>query len=119
MGSPCRSAFNIDDLIFLCLLHTSVISQYTTVRFQAVLITDGTSSYAVFIYDCGGMEWGGAEIGWQYNSSLYREHYLSGSSSASIGCQYSSTYSAIVYRLDRKCFITCMCSPMRVNCLPM
>ena len=50
------------------------------------------------------MEWDGATIGWAASSSLYEEHSLSGSSSSSlIGCLYSSTYSAIVYRLDRKC----------------
>ena len=52
----------------------------------------------MFIYECGGMEWGGATIGWAYSSSLYEEHYLSGSSSSSnIGCRYSFTSSAIVY----------------------
>ena len=48
------------------------------------------------------MEWGGAEIGWQYSSSLYREHSYSESSSALLGCLYSSTYSATVFRLDCK-----------------
>ena len=76
--------------------------QFTTSTFQCVLITDGSASYAVFIYDCGGMEWGGAEIGWQATSSLYQKHNLSGYYSTDVGCAYSSSYSAIVYRLDSK-----------------
>ena len=74
--------------------------QYTTSSFQCVLITDGSSSYAVFIYDCGGMEWSGATIGWAASSYNYATYVASGSNSESIGCLYSSTYSAIVYRLD-------------------
>ena len=78
------------------------MSQLETVTFQAVLITDDVTSYAVFIYECGGMGWGGATIGWEANGTLYREHPLSGYSSADVGCEYSSTYSAIVYRIDCK-----------------
>ena len=48
------------------------------------------------------MEWGGAEIGWRASSSLYQEHYLSGPNSDDVGCEYSFSYSAIVYRLDSK-----------------
>ena len=56
----------------------------------------------MFIYECGEMEWGGATIGWADSSSIYEEHYLSGTQSASIGCEYSSSYSAIVYRLGKR-----------------
>ena len=70
--------------------------------FQAVLITDGSSSYAVFIYDCGGMEWGGATIGWAETGFYYEKHYLSGSRSASIGCKYSSNFSAVIYRIGER-----------------
>ena len=77
--------------------------QFTTSTFQAVLITDGSVSYAVFIYDCGGMEWGGATIGWAQSSTVYADHPLSGSSSASIGCRYSTISSAIIFRLETEC----------------
>ena len=81
--------------------------QLTTNTFQTILITDGTVSYAVFIYECGGMEWGGGEIGWRDGSSEQVSHPLSGrSNSNDIGCLYSNTYSAIVYRLYCKC--TCI-----------
>ena len=75
-----------------------IVSQTST--FQGVLITDGSASYAVFIYECGGMEWDGATIGWAYSSTLYERHNLSGTRSAEVGCRYSATNSAIVYRLD-------------------
>ena len=70
--------------------------------FQGILIADDFStSYAVFIYECGGMDWGGATIGWQYNTSDYESHYLSREAKNNeIGCLYSSTYSAIFYRLS-------------------
>ena len=77
--------------------------QSDTNTFQGILITDGIHSYAVFIYECGGMEWGGGVIGWQSSSTHYEEHYLSGDYySNDIGCLYSNSYSAIVYRLDCK-----------------
>ncbi|CAI8034981.1 Vitellogenin receptor [Geodia barretti] len=73
-------------------------SSFDTSTFQAVLITDDYDSYAVFIYQCGGMEWGGATIGWSYSRNLYEEHYLSEAYySYDIGCTYSSTSSAIIY----------------------
>ncbi|CAI8034977.1 Sortilin-related receptor [Geodia barretti] len=72
-------------------------SSFATSTFQAVLITDGYDSYAVFIYQCGGMGWGGAEIGWAYSSVLYEEHSRSGAYSNDIGCSFSSTSSAIIY----------------------
>ncbi|CAI8021019.1 Low-density lipoprotein receptor-related protein 4 [Geodia barretti] len=71
-----------------------------TSTFQAVLITDGYDSYAVFIYQCGGMGWGGATIGWAYSGSVYEKHSLSGSNSASIGCEYSSNASAVIHKID-------------------
>ena len=50
------------------------------------------------------MEWGGGGIGWQTSSSQYEVHSLSGdSNSDDIGCLYSSSYSAIVYKLACKC----------------
>ena len=75
--------------------------QYTTNTFQGVLITNGSSSYAVFIYKCGSMEWGGGVIGWQEGSSQYNSHYLSGDSDSNdIGCLYSYNYSAVVFKID-------------------
>ena len=47
------------------------------------------------------MEWDGAIIGWAKSSTLYEKHTLSGFSSDEIGCRYSSSYSAVIYRVDR------------------
>ena len=78
-------------LFFCCL-------QATTNTFQGIIISDDEASYAVFIYECGGMEWGGGVIGWQASTSDYESHSLSGeSNSDDIGCLYSSTTSAVVY----------------------
>ena len=51
--------------------------QYDKNRFQGILITDGYHSYAVFIYQCGSMEWGGGVIGWQASTLQYASYYLS------------------------------------------
>ena len=77
-----------------------------SVNTQCVLISDGSAvygydSYAVFIYECGGMTLNGATIGWQgLESYEYRVHELSGANSAQVGCRYSSTHGAIVYKLS-------------------
>ena len=47
--------------------------------YQAVLITDGAKSYAVYIYKCGLMGWSDdATIGWNAGGDLYENHPLSG-----------------------------------------
>ena len=80
---------------------TCIFIQSTTNTFQGVLITNGVSSYAVFIYDCGSMKWGGGVIGWQASLSQYNSHYLSGESNSNdIGCLYSTTYSAVVFKIN-------------------
>lgn len=87
---------------YFVLLMPSTITQFATSTFQAVLITNGSSSYAVFTYECGEMEWSGATIGWAYSNSVYQRHPLSRSrNSDDIGCRYSSTSSIIVYRLGK------------------
>ena len=78
--------------------------QSTTSTFQAALITDGSYSYAVFIYECGGIEWGGATIGWSETHDFIREtHSLSGRNSSDIGCTNSNSYSVVIYSLHSKC----------------
>ena len=97
----------ITQQLSLCLLEwnschaCSLIPQSITNTFQGILITDGSSSYVVFVYECGGMEWGGGVIGWQASRTDFYTHYLSRRiDSNDVGCLYSSSYSAIVYRLD-------------------
>ena len=82
----------------LCL----TLFQSLTNSFQGVFITDFATSYAVFIYECGGMEWGGGVIGWKATDSHYAAHPLSGQpNSSDIGCLHFPSYSAEVYRISR------------------
>ena len=70
--------------------------------FQGILISNGTSSYAVFIYDCTNMEWGGGVIGWQQSTTQYASHSNSGlisSNEAVCGFQTIS-FTSLVYRIE-------------------
>jgi hypothetical protein len=72
-----------------------------TNSFQAIIITDNIATYAVFIYECGGMEWGGGVIGWQARDYKYESHDFTGEShSNEIGCLGFSSYSSLVYRIS-------------------
>ena len=68
-----------------------------TNTFQAVLVTDGANSFALFIYRCGDLQWSGgggfepgsvgATIGFGASSELFSNHRLSGTPSVtSIAC---------------------------------
>ena len=52
------------------------------------MVTDGTDSFAIFVYQCGDLEWsGGATIGFGASSELFSNHRLSRSPIiTSIGC---------------------------------
>ncbi|CAI8046629.1 Vitellogenin receptor [Geodia barretti] len=72
-----------------------------TNSFQAIIITDNIATYAVFIYECGGMEWGGGVIGWQARDYKYESHnFTEESHSNEIGCLGFSNYSSLVYRIS-------------------
>ena len=50
-----------------------------TNSYQAILITDGTNSYAVYTYMCGEMEWGSsAVIGFNAAGNYFENHNSSG-----------------------------------------
>ena len=76
--------------------------QSTTNTFQGILISDGSSSYAVFIYDCSNMEWGGGVIGWQQSTTQYASHDNSDDrDSNETVCRYqTSSFTTLVYRVD-------------------
>ena len=59
-------------LAFLSKVFHGIVFQLQSIisSFQAVLATDGQVSYAVFIYECGSMNWGGATIGWADTDSI-------------------------------------------------
>ena len=101
--SPCygEGAAWLRDYILVYRHATFIFLQFATNTFQGILIGDSISSYAVFIYDCGSMGWGGGVIGWQDDFSQYNSHYLSGESDSNdIGCLYSNSYSAVVFKID-------------------
>ena len=52
------------------------------------MVTDGTNSFAIFIYRCGDLEWnGGATIGYGASSEMFSNHRLSRSPFITfIGC---------------------------------
>ena len=80
-----------------------VLSITQTNTYQGILVTNGYSSYAVFIYNCDLMGWsGGAVIGYTAaDTTFYESHYLSGTRSEEIACLNSpaSPWSNVVYRL--------------------
>ena len=63
----------LDIALFTCVN----ISQANT--FQAILITNGTKSYAVYTYKCGEMEWGDeSTIGFNAGGEYYENHPITG-----------------------------------------
>jgi hypothetical protein len=72
--------------------------------FQAILITNGTTTHTIYTYSCGLMEWSGynsyATIGYNLNGD-YENHFLSGLPAAySIACSSSSKWNNLVYTVD-------------------
>lgn len=101
-------------------LHFSAFILYTYVpmhtlpqrnTYQGVVITDGTRSYAVFIYNCALLDmhsFGG--IGYYFSSALQIEHRLSNTNmSSTIACGNSpgSPWSTVVYPLFGKKLLRC------------
>ena len=83
--------------------------------YQAVIITDGTLSYAIFIYKCGALETGSfGGIGYYFDASPYNEeHPLSNSIlSSTIACGNSTDvdypWQNVIYWLNRKDTLLCI-----------
>lgn len=76
--------------------------------YQAVLITDGASSYSIFIYQCGLLDSASiAGIGFFINSTHFEEHTLSNSrTSSNISCMSypHSPWSSVLYPLRGEMF---------------
>ena len=76
-----------------------------TNTFQGLIVTNGPTSYAVFTYKCGLLEWSGdAVIGFRSEQDHLSIHPLSGSSAQLIACENSSVsnWTNVIYRLDLK-----------------
>ncbi len=90
-------------MIFIAVLNSTSLNLLQTNSYQAVLITDGQASYAVFTYKCGELQWSGnATIGFYTDGKFYQNHFLSGTIGAKdIACLNSpdSSRSNIVYQL--------------------
>ena len=78
-------------------------SMHQTNTFQAVLVTNGTKSYAVFTYMCDRIEWSDeATIGFDAGGEFYTNHPLSGQFvSNAIDCvhQPDSVWNNVIYDL--------------------
>ena len=75
-----------------------------TNTFQGIVVTNGFQSYALFIYECGKLQWSGnGAIGFKANSRLSRIHRLSGSNASFVACENSpgSVWSNLVYQLRK------------------
>ena len=71
--------------------------------YQAIVITNGTKSFAVFTYQCGAMAWhGSATIGFNSGGAYFENHPLSGTANVnSVACENSrlSVWTNLVYEL--------------------
>ena len=66
------------------------------------MATDGTNSFAVFIYKCGDLKWnGGATIGYGASSEMFSNHRLSETKPTSIACLNSpdNQFYTVIYEL--------------------
>ena len=74
--------------------------------FQTVLITNGTSSYAIFMYHCGSLGWSNPStvIGYNAASVPSHNHPFSGRAILDLICMNTSTtnWSNIVYDLTQR-----------------
>ena len=78
-----------------------------TNSYQAILITNGTHSYAIFTYQCGSMGWARADysdatygtIGYWADGDFFKNHPLSGISLANEIACVNTFWSNLGYRL--------------------
>ena len=92
--------YDWDNEVGKCLKLVLLFIKIQENTYQAILITDGTYSYAVFTYKCGLLEWGDdATIGFNAPGGFYHNHELS---YPGIDCvNYpNSNWSNIVYLLS-------------------
>ena len=69
--------------------------------FAAAVVTDRRQSYAVFAYECGGINWGDeAVIGFKGSGSLFDSHPLSSGAATDVDCTEGEV-TTLVYNLIR------------------
>ena len=72
--------------------------------YQTVMVTDGNTSFAIFIYRCGDLQWTrhGATIGFGASFEFVSNHWLSGSQNVtSIACLNTpdSQFFSLLYKV--------------------
>ena len=85
---------------FLLAMLPSILQSNT---YQGIVITDGKSSYTVFVYRCDLLQWSrGATIGYNAAGDFFENHDFSGNSAENIDCINLpvSNYSNVVYQLS-------------------
>ena len=86
--------------------HLPSIVHFQSNTYQGILITDGTHSFAVFIYQCGLLEWSGSDpatVGYYGDGNFYENHALANTANANtVACLNSpdSVWSNLIYRLN-------------------
>jgi hypothetical protein len=66
--------------------------------YQAVVVTDGTRSFSLFLYRCGLLQSPGAGIGFSAAGNFFQNHRLSlSASSPDIACRPHSHWSSLLY----------------------
>ena len=102
-----------ESMIILCCKKTCVtmivyVYAYSftqTNTFQGIVITNFTTSFAVFIYKCQDMQYSGsATIGFTSFDVLFANHRLSGYNAKNVACMNSdqSQWVNLVYKLTRE-----------------
>lgn len=69
---------------------------------QAILITDGITSHAVFTYKCGSLSWSRSTvIGYNAAGSIFENHPQSGRNARNIACSNApiSNWTNVIYNL--------------------
>ena len=69
--------------------------------FQSIVATDGTLSYAIFTYQCGGLSWSNrASIGFSITQDFFANHELSLTSNVSdIACASANEWNNVIYQV--------------------
>ena len=82
-----------------------IFTPLQTNTFQGIVITDFTTSYAVFIYKCRDLGYSGsATIGFTAGDVLFSNHRLSGYTAKNIACVNSdqNQWVNLVFKLTRE-----------------
>ena len=83
-----------------------MISVFQNNTFQALIITNGFQSYALFTFRCGLMGWSGnATIGFKASGGYFDNHNISGHNARLVACINStsktSSWTNLIYNLSK------------------